>query len=106
VRSDAEQVASQAQAAAKTPKSPCAQRRPGRPKGSKNQPKADVPLTPECGRLTALRDALRTLIAGLMPLTSVVLAGHGGTPHARPLARQSHLPLMAQWRYDAALSLP
>ena len=47
VRSDAEKAASKAKAAAKTPKSPCAKRRPGRPKGSKNTPKADVPLTPE-----------------------------------------------------------
>ena len=47
VRSDAEKAASKAKAAAKQPQSPCATRRPGRPKGSKNTPKADVPLTPE-----------------------------------------------------------
>ena len=47
VRSDAEKAASKAKAAAKKAKSPCAQRRPGRPKGSKNTSKADVPLTPE-----------------------------------------------------------
>jgi hypothetical protein len=47
VRSDAEKAASKAKAAAQKPTSPCAQRRPGRPKGSKNTPTADVPLTPE-----------------------------------------------------------
>jgi putative transposase len=47
VRSDAEKAASKAKAAAKQPKSPCAKRRSGRPKGSTNTPKADVPLTPE-----------------------------------------------------------
>ena len=47
VRSDAEKAASKAKAAAKQSKSPCAKRRPGRPKGSKHTPKADVPLTPE-----------------------------------------------------------
>src|SRR6266478_6266737 len=40
VRSDAEKAASKAKAAAKKAKSPCAKRRPGRPQGSKNTPKA------------------------------------------------------------------
>jgi hypothetical protein len=46
-RSEAEKAASKAKAAAKQPKAPCAKRRPGRPQGSTNRPKADVPLTPE-----------------------------------------------------------
>jgi putative transposase len=46
------------------------------------------------------------LIAGLMPLTSVVLDGHFGNHNALQMARQSHLHLMATLRYDAALSLP
>src|SRR5207302_2275266 len=72
VRSDAEKAASKAKAAAKKSTSPCVKRRPGRPKGSKNTSKADVPLTPEFGRITALLDALLTLIAGWIPLTYVV----------------------------------
>jgi putative transposase len=47
VRSDAEKAASKAKAVAKKPKAPCAKRRPGRPKGSKNKPKADATFTPE-----------------------------------------------------------
>jgi len=47
VRSEAEKAASKAKAAAKQVKAPSAQRRPGRPKGSKNKPKADGTLTPE-----------------------------------------------------------
>src|SRR5215475_1202165 len=47
VRSDAEKAASKAKAAAKKSKAPCAKRRPGRPKGSKNKPKADGTCTPE-----------------------------------------------------------
>ena len=47
VRSDAEKAASKAKAAAKKQTSSTAKRRPGRPKGSKKTPKADVPLTPE-----------------------------------------------------------
>jgi hypothetical protein len=47
VRSDAEKAASKAKAAAKQPKASCDKRRPGRPKGSKNTPKADGTFTPE-----------------------------------------------------------
>ena len=47
VRSDAEKAASKAKAAAKKRTVPCAKRRPGRPKGSKNKPKADRTCTPE-----------------------------------------------------------
>jgi putative transposase len=46
VRSDAEKAASKAKATAKQSLS-TPRRRPGRPKGSKNKPQADVPLTPE-----------------------------------------------------------
>src|SRR2546426_5247304 len=47
VRSDAEKAASKAKAEAKKQPPSTAKRRPGRPKGSKNKPQADVPLTPE-----------------------------------------------------------
>ena len=47
VRSDVEKAASKAKAAAKKSKAPCAKRRPGRPKGSKNTPTADGTFTPE-----------------------------------------------------------
>ena len=47
VRSAAEKAASKAKVAAKKAKAPCAKRRPGRPQGSKNKPKADGTFTPE-----------------------------------------------------------
>ena len=47
VRRAAEKAASQAKADAKKQAPSPAKRRPGRPKGSKKTPKADVPLTPE-----------------------------------------------------------
>jgi len=106
VRSDAEKAASKAKAAAKKSTSPCVKRRPGRPKGSKNTSNSDVPLTPEFGRITALLNALLTLIAGWIPLTYVVLDGHFGNHNALQMARQSHLHLIAKLRYDAALYLP
>src|SRR6059058_4367226 len=46
VRIDAEKAASKAKAASKKAKAPCAPRRPGRPKGSKNTSKADGTCTP------------------------------------------------------------
>src|SRR5713101_2539741 len=83
VRSDAEKAASKAKAAAKKPKSPCEKRRPGRPKGSKNTPKADVTFTPELWRITGWLEALLTLmIAGVVSLTSLVLDGHFGHHNA------------------------
>src|SRR2546427_10894031 len=106
VRSDAEQAASKAKAAAKKPTAPCAQRRPGRPKGSKNTPKADGTFTPELLRMTGWLDALLQLIAGVVSLTYVVLDGHFGNHNALHLARQNNLHLISKLRYDAALSFP
>jgi hypothetical protein len=98
VRSDAEKAASRAKAAAKQSKSPGAKRRPGRPKGSKNKPKADGTRTPELSRITAMLDALLHLIAGLIPLTYLVLDGHFGNHNALQMARQSHLHLISKLR--------
>ena len=106
VRSDAEKAASKAKAAAKKRKVPCAQRRPGRPKGSKNKPKADGPCTPELGRIAGWLDALLQLIAGGSPLTYWVLDGHFGNHNALQRAQQSQLHLISKLRYDAALSFP
>src|SRR6266581_610610 len=106
VRSDAEKAASKAKADAKKHKRSTAKRRPGRPKGSKNTPQADVPPTPECVRITGMLDALLTLIAGVVPLTSFVLDGHFGNHNAVQMAQQSHLHLIAKLRCDAALYFP
>jgi hypothetical protein len=106
VRSDAEKAASKAKAAAKKSKAPCAKRRPGRPKGSKNKPKADGTFTPELWRIAGWLDALLQLIAGVIPLTYLVLDGHFGNHHALQMARQSHLHLISKLRYDAALYVP
>src|SRR5215831_17566540 len=106
VRSEAEKAASKAKAAAKKTKAPCAPRRPGRPKGSKNTPKADGTRTPELRRIAGWLDALLHLIAGVIPLTYLVLDGHFGNHHALQMARQSHLHLISKLRYDAALYVP
>jgi len=106
VRRAAEKAASQAKADAKKQAPSPAKRRPGRPKGSKNKPKADVPLTPELGRITSMLDALLKLIAGCIRLTYVVLDGHFGNHNALQMARQSHLHLISKLRCDAALYFP
>src|SRR6266852_1697940 len=106
IRSAAEKAASKARADAKKQTPSTATRRPGRPKGSKNTPKADGTRTPELGRITAMLDALLHLIAGLIPLTYVVLDGHFGNHNALHMAQQSHLHLISKLRYDAALYFP
>src|SRR5215831_10277735 len=72
VRSDAEQAACKAKAAAKQPQSPQAQRRPGRPKGSTNTNKASLTLPPELGRIKALLAAFLQLITKVLAVTYVV----------------------------------
>ena len=67
VRSAAEKAANKAKAAAKQQKPSTPSRRPGRPKGSRNNPQADVPLTPAWSRIIAMFDALLTRIAGVIP---------------------------------------
>lgn len=106
VRSDAEKAASKAKAAAKQAKAPCATRRPGRPKGSKNTPKADGPFTPELERITRWLNALLQLIVGVVAVTYLVLDGHFGNHHALRMARQCGLQLISKLRCDAALYLP
>jgi putative transposase len=106
VRSEAEKAASKAKAAAKQQPPSTTRRRPGRPKGNKNKPKADVTLTPELGRITSMLDALLELIAGWVRLPSLVLDGHFGNHNALHMARQSNLHLISKLRCDAALSFP
>ena len=106
VRSDAEKAARKAQADAKKQPPSTVKRRPGRPKGSKQTPKADVTLTPELLRITSMLDALLKLIAGFLPLTYLLLDGHFGNHNALHMARQSNLHLISKLRYDAALYLP
>jgi len=106
VRSDAEKAASKAKADAKKQAPATAKRHPGRPKGSKNTPKADVPLTPELGRIAGMLGALLQLLAGVVSLTYVVLDGHFGNHNALQMAQQSNLHLISKLRCDAALYFP
>jgi putative transposase len=106
VRSAAEKAATKAKVDAKKQPPTTAKRRPGRPKGSKNKPKADATRTPELVRITGMLDGLLKLIAGLVPLTYLVLDGHFGNNNALQMARQSNLHLISKLRCDAALYFP
>jgi DDE superfamily endonuclease len=106
VRSEAAQAASQAKAAAQPQHPSTPWRRSGRPKGSRSKRHAAVPRTPAWSRLTALLDAVLTLIAGVIPVTSLVLDGPFGHHNALPMARQSRLHLIATLRCEAALYFP
>lgn len=106
VRSDAEQAASKAKAAAKKQTPSPVKRRPGRPQGSKNKDKAAVTLTPELGRIKSMLDALLHVIAEGIPLTDLVLDGHFGNHNALFTAPQCHLHLISKRRSDSALYFP
>jgi hypothetical protein len=103
LRSEAEKAASKANAVAQPAKPTGEKRPPGRPKGSKNKSKAAVQLTPELLRIQALVDALLKRIAGLLPLTYLLLDGHFGNNNALQMARQCQLHLISKLRCDAAL---
>jgi putative transposase len=106
VRSDAEQAASTAKAKAQQQTPSRAKRRLGRPKGSKNNAKAAVTLTPELWRSKNMLDALLHLIAEGIPLTSLVLDGHFGHHNALHTAQQCHVHLISKLRSDSALYVP
>jgi putative transposase len=106
VRNEAEKAASKAKAAKKQQPLSTIKCRPGRPKGRKNTPKADVALTPELMRITGMLSALRQLIAGVVSLTYLVLDGHFGHHNALHMARQHNLHLISKLRCDAALYFP
>ena len=106
VRSATEKAATKAKLDAKKQKPATAKRRPGRPKGSKNTPKADATRTPECMRITGMLDGLLQRLAGWVPLTYWVLDGHFGNHNALQMARQSALHLISKLRCDAALYFP
>jgi putative transposase len=106
VRSDAEKAARKAKADAKKQKRSAAQRRPGRPKGSKNTHKAATTLTPELVRITAMLTALLQLITTVLSVTYLGLDGHFGNHNALYMARQCGLHLISKLRCDAALYFP
>ncbi len=105
VRTEADQAAAKPKAGAQAT-APVPKRKPGRPKGSKNKPKAASTLSPELQRIQTLVQDLVRLIAGLFPLTYLLLDGHFGNSAALQMAQQCGLQLISKLRSDAALYAP
>lgn len=106
IRTPAEKAAAHAQAATKRARATAPKRKPGRPKGSVNQPKAEPCLSPELQRLKTLLQAQRQLMGAVVPLVYLALDGHFGNSPTLTVVQQGGLHLISKLRADAALYLP
>ena len=106
VRTQAEKAARQAQAQTPPPPATTGKRKPGRPKGSKNQKKEEVTLSPELQRIQAMIQASLPLLAGSLALPYLALDGHFGHNAALQMTRRCGLHLISKLRSDAALFFP
>ncbi len=106
VRTEAEKATAKAKAAAKQTKSPTPKRKPGRPKGSTNKPKAEATLSPELQRIRTMLQAQLQLIAGEFPLVYLAMDGHFGNSPTFQMVRACDLHLISKLRSDAALYFP
>ncbi|MBX0328226.1 transposase [Oscillochloris sp. ZM17-4] len=88
------------------PAAPVAKRKPGRPKGSSTQAKADAPLNAEHTRISAMIQGLLTRIGASLTLRYLVLDGHFGNHNAVLMARRLGLHLISKLRSDSALYYP
>ena len=103
VKSAEAKAARKAQAAAQKVKKTAEQKKPGRPKGSKNKGKQAVVLKPE---LLRIQEALHTLLATVdttIPLKYVVMDGHFGNYPSAFMVRAKNLHLISKMRSDVAL---
>jgi len=88
------------------PISTAAKRKPGRPKGSSTQAKADAPLNAEHIRISTMIAGLLARIRPHLALTYLVLDGHFGNHNAVLMARRLGLQLISKLRSDSALYYP
>jgi hypothetical protein len=93
-------------AASPPPTLPAAKRKPGRPKGSSTQAKADAPLNAEHARLSTMIAGLLARIRPYLTVTYLVLDGHFGNHNAVLMARRLGLQLISKLRSDSALYYP
>jgi putative transposase len=106
LRTEEEKAASQAKRQAKKAKQAGPERKPGRPKGSRNKNKAEVVLNPELQHIQKMLQSFLNTIRGTIHLTYLVLDGHFGNYPAFHMVRQCQLHLISKLRYDAALHFP
>jgi putative transposase len=82
-------------------------KKPGRPKGSKNKDKSLIEWTPELLLIQAMLQKLLGVLAGVCPVSYLVLDGHFGNNNAMQIVLQStSLHLISKLRHDAALYFP
>ncbi len=91
---------------APTPRPAPAKRKPGRPKGSSTQAKADAPLNAEHTRISTMIQGLLARIRPYVTVTYLVLDGHFGNQNAALMARRLGLHLISKVRNDSALYYP
>ena len=104
VRTEEEKAATKAKAQARKAKRKQQKPgKPGRPKGSKNQDKTVVTLTPELTLIQKMVQKLLQLIGPTLSLRFLVMDGKFGNNNALQMTRQCGLHLISKLRYDAAL---
>lgn len=103
VKSAEEKADSKAKAEAKKVKKTAEQKKPGRPKGSKNKGKQAVVLKPELLRIQAALHTVLATIGTTLPLKYVVMDGHFGNYPSAFMIKQANLHLISKLRSDAAL---
>jgi len=79
-------------------------RRPGRPKGNKNQDKSQIQWTSELHLIQTMLQKLMALVGNGCSLAYLVMDGHFGNNNALQMVRQAtSLHLISKLRHDAAL---
>jgi putative transposase len=103
VKSAAEKATRQARTKARQVKATGDQKKPGRPKGSKNKTKQEVVLNPELVRIQKALHALLETVGTVLSLKYVALDGHFGNYPSAFMVRKANLHLISKLRSDAAL---
>ena len=85
---------------------PSQRRTPGRPKGSRNRNKTQVPLNDTLKHLQTMLKALLTRVGDLIPLRYLVLDGYFGHNPALQMTQQCGLSLISKLRVNTALYFP
>ena len=105
IRSEAEKAAAKERKQKRAKKDKAApKKKRGRPKGSRNQDKTQVELTPELKRIQDMVRNQLTLLHALLTVRYLALDGHFGNNNALQMTLQCGLHLISKLRYDAALS--
>lgn len=81
-------------------------RKPGRPKGSKNQNREDVELSPYLLTLQTQRRSLQQLVGSRVALVYVVLDGAFGNNYALQMVRRCGMHLISKLKANSALYFP